>query len=94
MGVAEKEYINQRTERQKKILRYTQAYWIKNAEYALRLIQEFREDAIITCLVEDGMFENLINYPLALCAQMLWDSNRSVDDILCQTALMPCVDFV
>lgn len=94
MGVAEKEYINQRTERQKKILRYTQAYWIKNAEYALRLIQELREDAIITCLVEDGMFENLINYPIALCAQMLWDSNRSVDDILCQTALMPCVDFV
>lgn len=94
LGVADKHYINQRTEQQKKILRYIQAYWIKNAKYAHHLIQHFREDAMITCLVEDGMFENLINYPMALYAQILWDSNRDIEDILCQTALMPCVDFV
>lgn len=94
LGVAEKSHINQRTDQQKKILRYIQAYWIKNAKYAHCLIQQFQEDAMITCLVEDGMFENLINYPMALYAQMLWDSNRSIDDIMCQTALMPCVDFV
>lgn len=94
LGVSDKKYINQRTEEQKKILRYIQAYWIRNAKYAHRLIQQFHEDTMITCLVEDGMFENLINYPMALYAQMLWDSNRSIEDIMCQTALMPCVDFV
>ncbi len=94
LGVAEQDYINRRTEKQKEILRYIQAYWIRNAKYPHDLIQQFHEDAMITCLVEDGMFENLINYPMALYAQMLWDSNRSTEDIMCQTALMPCVDFV
>ena len=36
LGVAERDYINQRTIQQKEILRYIQAYWIRNAKYPHR----------------------------------------------------------
>ena len=52
------------------------------------------ENAMITALLEDGMFEEKLNFPMALYAEMLWDSNQEIDDILCNTSLRPDVDFV
>ena len=39
-------------------------------------------------------FEEIINYPIALYAQMLWNSDRSIEDIMFETANMTDIEFV
>jgi len=94
LGEADKKFIKNRTEEKRDILRYVQAYWIKNAKYAHEMIKEFKSDTMVTVLAEDGMFEEKLNYPMAIYAEMMWDSEQSTDDILCTTALRPDVEFV
>lgn len=94
LGVSGKDQIDKIRRNRQDMLRYVQAYWIRNAKYALEIIKEFGEDDMVTALNEDSIFEEIINYPIALCAQMMWDSDRSVDEILSETALMPDVTFV
>ena len=94
LGCADRSFILKRTEEKKDILKYLQACWIKNAKYALEMMKEFKSDSMVTVLCEDGMFEEKLNYPMALYAEMMWNSDQSTDDILCNTALRPDVDFV
>lgn len=94
LGVYDKNYLKQRLEGKKDVIRRIQAFWIKNAKYAHEMIKEFNENAMITVLAEDGVFEDFINYPIALYSEMLWNSNRSIDDIMCETAMMQDVEFI
>lgn len=93
IGGHSERFIENRTCEKTDIWRYVQAYWIRNAHYALELIRHFDENTIVEALVEDGMFERGIWYPVALYAEMLWDSTRSAADILGTVALMPNVRF-
>jgi len=94
IGRADRDYIRRRAGEKRDILRYLQALWIKNARYARDMIAPMPSDSIVTCLVEDGMFEEYVNYPTALYAALLWDPDRPVDDVLAETAARPDVDFV
>jgi len=94
LGVKGQDEIDKLYKEKQEILRYVQSYWIRNAKYALEIMKEFRENDMVTALNEDCIFEEIINYPMALYAQMMWDSERSIEDILCETALMPDVTFV
>ncbi|MBQ8605886.1 MAG: hypothetical protein IJ408_04045 [Clostridia bacterium] len=94
MGECSKEFILKKLEEKRDLLRYVQAHWIKNAKYAHEIIKDFSKDDIITVLCEDCVFEEVINYPMAIYAQMLWDSDRSTEDILCECALMDEVTFI
>ena len=44
-------------------------------------------------LVEDGMFEENIMYPVALYSEMLWDCNGEVQNIVNEVALRSYVRF-
>ena len=44
-------------------------------------------------LVEDGMFENSIMYPVALYSEMLWDCHSNVKKLMCEVALRSYVSF-
>lgn len=94
LGEASKQFIKERTEFKKELLRYIQAYWIRNAKYCHDIIKEFKPDNLVTMLCEDGMFESVLNYPMAVYSEMLWNPDASAEDILCETALRPDVDFV
>lgn len=94
MGVSDRRYIKKKSEYIKPLLKTIQADWIKNAPYACELIRDFDENAIVTVLAEDGVFEEFITYPVALYAQMMWDSSISIDEIMHTVAEMPDVDFV
>lgn len=59
-----------------------------------QIINEFSENDIITVLCEDCLFEQFINFPMAVYSQMLWNPDRDTDDILCEAALMSEVDFI
>ncbi len=93
MGVMGREYTREKANEKRPMLKKLQADWIKNAKYAHTLIKDFDEDALITVLAEDGGFDESISYPVALYAEMLWDSDRSIDDIMQITAQMPDVEL-
>lgn len=94
LGVADDRLIKQKFVDKRSMLKHIQAYWIINAKYAHEMIKELNEDTMVTVLAEDCVFEEVINYPVALYAQMLWDCNRSTEEILCETALMTDVVLV
>ncbi len=93
IGGHSERFIEERTREKSEIWRYVQAYWIRNAHFALDLIKHFDENTVAQALVEDGMFERGIWYPVALYAEMLWNNTRSAADILAETALIPNVRF-
>lgn len=86
-----------RLRRKENIWRYVQAYWLKNADKALEMIRLMQNESngniCITALVEDGMLERRLYYPVALFAQMLWDCSAALSDIMCETALNSYVTF-
>lgn len=90
----EPEKLDELAKRRKKFWRYLQTYWICNAEYARAMISRFDSENIITFLAEDGAIEAYCPYPLALSAEMMWDSTRSVGELLSETALRNDVKFM
>ena len=94
LGESSKQFIKNRTEFKRELLRYIQAYWIRNAKYCHDVIKEFKSDSMVTMLCEDGMFEDVLNYPMAIFSEMLWNPDRATEDILCEAALRTDVDFV
>ena len=83
-------------ERQK-VWKYFQAYWLRNGAKALEIIKAMADakggDLYITALVEDGMFEKNLMYPVALYSEMLWDCNASFQDLMSEVALRGNVVF-
>ena len=94
MGEESDEFIKNRANEKREILRIVQAGWLKNGKYALELIKHFNYDNMVTCLVEDGMFEEIVNVPTAMYSAMLYNSNRTFEEVLFEVAMRPDVDFV
>lgn len=93
IGVSGRKYITDSENDRRSFERYFQAVWLKHAPQAHKLIKEFNFDSLVTVLVEDAYFEEKINFPTALYAELLWDYDRDITDILYQVALNPNVDF-
>lgn len=83
--------------RKEKDWRYFQAYWMRNGAKALEIVKAMRDakqgDLVITALVEDGMFEKNLMFPVALYSEMLWDSDADFADLLSAVALRDDVTF-
>lgn len=94
LGEAGTEAVRRNADERRKMWRYLQAYWIRNADYAVRMMRRFGPDDIITFLAEDGAVEAYLPYPLALAAEMLWDDTRSTADLLADAALRADVEFM
>ena len=50
-------------------------------------------DLYITALVEDGMFEDSIMYPVALYSEMLWNTDANLKELQSNVALRSYVEF-
>lgn len=50
-------------------------------------------DLSVFALVEDGMFEENIMYPVALFSEMLWDCHADVKQLMSEVALRSYVAF-
>lgn len=94
LGAQGQRFLRRRTAEKQEILRQLQAAWLKNAHYARDVIRRMPEDAVVTCLAEDGMFEEKVNLPVALYAAMLWDGDKPMEQLLYETAMRTDVDFV
>lgn len=97
IGTSSKAVQRNRIERKRKIWKYLQSLWLTEADKAyeaVRVMAELKKgDLYITPLVEDGMFEENIVYPVALFAEMLWDCNAELKKLINETALKDYVDF-
>lgn len=96
-GVCSKKMKQNRIERKAKIWKYLQAYWLVNADKAqeaVRIMADLKQgDLYITPLVEDGMFEENIMFPVALFSEMLWDTKTPVKEMISAVALREYVEF-
>ncbi len=83
--------------RKAKDWRYFQAYWMRNGAKALEMVKTMADakngELVVTALVEDGMFEKNIMYPVALYAEMLWDCNEKFENLLSAVALRTDITF-
>lgn len=97
MGKCSKATVWDRTARKRKYWRYSQAHWISNADVAYDMIKQmansFQGDLYISALVEDGMLESSIMYPVALYSEMLWDTERDIKELQSSIALRNYVEF-
>lgn len=93
LGEYDRGFIKKRTETQMAHWKFIQAYWLRNARCAYEMIKLFDYNTITSALVEDGYFEEKIFFPVALYAAMLWDNTKPLEDIMCETALRPDVEF-
>ena len=98
LGTSSLKMQKNRTDRKRDIWRYVQAYWLRNADKAYDMIKLMKEESngktCVTALVEDGMFETKLCYPVALFGQMLWDCDSNLKDLMCETALSDYVEFI
>ena len=97
IGVSSDWMARNRIERKHKVWKYIQAYWLAYADKAYEMIglmqREKQGDLYITALVEDGMFEKQIMYPVALYAEMLWNPQADFKNMLSDVALRSYVEF-
>jgi hypothetical protein len=86
-----------RIERKRRIWRYIQAGWLTNADKACEMVQEMcrlkDREFCVFALVEDGMFEENIMYPVALYSEMLWDCHSDIKSMMREVALRSYVCF-
>ena len=83
--------------RKRKIWKYLQAYWLTNSDKVYEMIKTMASakngDLVVTALVEDGMFEENIMFPVALYSEMLWDNKTELNQMINEVALRDYVDF-
>ena len=97
MGTSSDWMKRNRVIRKEKHWKFLQAFWLTNAGAAFEMIRTMASgkegDLYITALVEDGMFEENIMYPVALYAQMLWDCGEDLNEMMSEVALRRYVTF-
>lgn len=96
-GVSSRFMKDNRVTRKARIWRFLQAYWLTNGEYAQRMAKTMADlkkgDLYVLALVEDGMFEENLMYPVALYSEMLWDTDADLKAIMSAVALRSYVTF-
>ncbi|MBE6665074.1 MAG: hypothetical protein E7603_02485 [Ruminococcaceae bacterium] len=97
IGVSTGRMKHDRVDRKAPIWKYIQANWIAYAHKALEAVRVMRDckqgDLIVYALVEDGMFEENLMWPVALYAQMLWDCDEALPSLMSRVALRSNVAF-
>ncbi|MBQ7820675.1 MAG: hypothetical protein IJ391_00125 [Clostridia bacterium] len=97
VGVSSKRMKEDRVLKKRTIWRYIQAYWLVNADKAYEAVRLMCAltggDALITALVEDGMLEESIMYPVALYSQMMWDTRGDIKEMMSEVALRRYIEF-
>ncbi len=96
MGEYPKEFIRERAALKAPLWKNVTAGWLRNAELARKtvaLIAEKGNAPIVEMLVEDGIFENEIPFPVAVMAEMMWSPSREAGETLEAVAKYPFIDL-
>ena len=86
MGERAPEFVRNRLRERQPRWDQVDALWLANCPYALRFFQEVRacsrSKMTVLGLIEDGLFEEKIQFSAALLSEMLWNPRRSVEEVL------------
>lgn len=85
MGEYPKEYIKERSALKNPLWKNVTSGWLRNAELArtiVSLIAEKNASPILEMLVEDGCFEDKIPLPVAILAEILWNPEREIGELI------------
>ena len=97
LGEEEEEFFKRRMVYKEPQWRILQGIWLKNYKLAHRLVSDLvkikRGELCVQMLVEDGLFEEKVWFPVALMAEILWDDGAVSDQLLQRVALFPDVYF-
>ena len=97
IGVSSQKMRRELVVKRRNIWKYVQACWIANADKALEMVREMRRlkngKLSVDALVEDGIFEEIVMYPVALYAEMLWDNETDLKTMEKFVALRSYVTF-
>jgi hypothetical protein len=97
IGRGSKSFIANRVNRKSKIWRMVQAYWLSHAAQAQGMVRTLAEansgDLVLCTLVEDGVFEENIMYPVALYSEMMWSPDADLGQTINDVALRSYIDF-
>lgn len=97
IGSATKLAKARRTEQKRSTWKYAQGYWLANADMcqtAIRVLCEAKDGKLaISALVEDGMFEESVKFPVALYAEILWNPHGDIKQQIREVSLRNYVEF-
>lgn len=97
LGRSDKAFIKAKTKKCEDMWKLINSQWLKNASYVKETLDELRslkgKNLEIQALVEDGIFEEKIFFAVALYAELLWDANSNVNNIISMVSAKPCVSF-
>lgn len=97
LGVNQERFIRERDEKRRELWKHYQADWLVNGRRVQELVKRLAAinggDMSLQLLVEDGMFEENIYFPVALCAESLWDANGENGELVSRVASCPWVNF-
>ena len=86
IGVKSPEYARARYAGRRSRWDHVNTLWLENYPLAQRFYREIRQESrqpmTVLALVEDGVFEQKIEHSVALEAELLWNPDRSADEIL------------
>lgn len=97
IGELDATIVAEKAREREKIWKFFQTYWLDNAEDAYAVIKNMQKakngNLLITSLVEDGLFEKHIWFPVALYSAMLWDTNSTAKSLIKQVCKWDCTFF-
>ena len=98
IGIAPDPVKKAKTEKKARMWRYRQAFWLINSDKAKLMIDRMCAlsggASSIFGLVEDGMLEEAIPYPVALYSELLWSAGKkNIDSLISSVALRSNVRF-
>ena len=98
MGLSDEEEIREKLKMRTDAMRYQEYYWLKNGESALDIIRCFIKNAhgraIMSQLVEDGLFERRVHLPVALFAEMCFNCDVPFSDIFARVSIRDYVNRI
>lgn len=97
LGVSSKQLRKTKLEQTRRQWRRIQAGWLLNADKAYEMVRTMCDkkngELSVFALVEDGMFEETVMFPVALYAQMLWECHGELQALMHTVALRNDVTF-
>lgn len=97
IGVSRRAFKGGRIEKKRRIWRYLQAYWLVNSDKAKEAVHRMRllkgGELLVCALVEDGVFEENISYPVALFSEILWNADADIRQLMSSVALRSYITF-
>lgn len=95
LGESSKRIIENDKEVIKPMWRQLQAGWLQNGNYAFEMAKHIFENGNDSVTVGmAGQFADGIWFPQALCAQILWDCDKSYEEVFNKVSKRRCVDIV